>query len=141
MYLRRLNLPPVLEHSFFLGGGRKTGKSTLLGLQFPKAHTIDLLESDAFQRYSQRPQRLREELDALDLQGISPELIIIDEIQKVPALLDEVHWNIERKRRVFGLCGSSARKFRRGHANLLGGRALKFELGPFVSAELGADFS
>lgn len=138
MYNRRLSLPKHPKDSFFLWGGRKNGKSTLLHSEFPQAHYIDLLDSDAFQRYLKRPQFLREELDALTE---APELIIIDEIQKIPILLDEVHWNIERRKRVFGLCGSSARKLRRGHANLLGGRALRFELAPLVSAELGSDFS
>lgn len=67
-------------------------------------------------------------------------VVVIDEIQKVPALLDEVHWLIENRNIVFALCGSSARKLRRGHANLLGGRALRFELFGLVSQELGKDF-
>ena len=66
--------------------------------------------------------------------------MVIDEIQKVPALLDEVHWLIENRRAVFGLCGSSARKVRHGHANLLGGRALRYELHGPVSAELRGRF-
>ncbi len=70
----------------------------------------------------------------------SDRFVVIDEIQKVPALLDEVHWLIENHNVTFALCGSSARKVRRGHANLLGGRALSFELHGLVSAELGNDF-
>jgi predicted AAA+ superfamily ATPase len=66
--------------------------------------------------------------------------VIVDEIQKVPALLDEVHWLIENRRTAFALCGSSARKLRRGQANLLGGRALRYELHGLVSDELGGDF-
>lgn len=142
MYRRCLALPEKPKESFFLWGGRKNGKSTLLSDTYKDAHFIDLLDSDSFLKYAQRPQILREELDALPAaSGNGGQLIVIDEIQKVPGLLDEVHWNIERRKRVFGLCGSSARKLRRGHANLLGGRALRYELGPFVAKELGSDFS
>lgn len=138
MFKRLLALPQNHTESFFLWGGRKTGKSTLLGASYPNAHFIDLLDSDSFQKYTHRPQILREELDALQ---VAPKIILIDEVQKIPSLLDEVHWNIEKRKRVFGLCGSSARKLKGGHANLLGGRALRFELGPLVQRELAADFS
>jgi predicted AAA+ superfamily ATPase len=100
------------------------------------ARWIDLLKTDEFVRYARRPALLREELRAARKAGP----VVIDEVQKVPALLDEVHWLIENEGIVFALCGSSARKVRRGHANLLGGRALRHELFGLVSAELGADF-
>jgi predicted AAA+ superfamily ATPase len=87
-------------------------------------------------RYTREPYRLREEI----LARPETNLVIIDEIQKVPTLLDEVHWLIENSKTVFGLCGSSARKVRRGHANLLGGRALRHELFGLVSDELGDEF-
>ena len=136
MIQRLLNLPRRPIESFFLWGPRQTGKSSLLKQYYPEAIWIDLLNTDLFIRYSQSPKLLREEL----LAAPPGQLVIIDEIQKVPALLDEVHWLIENRRQVFGLCGSSARKVRRGHANLLGGRAVRYELFGFVSAELRRDF-
>jgi predicted AAA+ superfamily ATPase len=97
---------------------------------------IDLLLTDEFVRYVQRPGLLRDEL-----RDARPgTFTVIDEVQKVPALLDEVHWLIENRQLVFALCGSSARKVRRGHANLLGGRASRYELFTFVSAEIGTGF-
>jgi len=135
MVSRRLILPDDPETSFFLWGPRQTGKTSLLRAAYPDARRIDLLETDTFARYAVEPHRLREELLA------HPEsFVVIDEIQKAPALLDEVHWLIENRRVAFGLCGSSARKLRRGHANLLGGRAIRYELFGLVSAELGGQF-
>jgi predicted AAA+ superfamily ATPase len=137
MFERALVLPPEPEESFFLWGPRQTGKSTLLRRTYPRARWVDLLKADEFRRYLDAPERLREELVAEN----GPRLVVIDEIQKVPGLLDEVHWMIENRGTRFVLCGSSARKVRRGHANLLGGRALRRELHGLVSAEIGADFS
>ena len=89
-------------------------------------------------RYISRPEQLREELEAA---GPDPSRqVVIDEIQKVPALLDEVHWLIENRGLRFALCGSSARKVRRGAANLLGGRALRYELRGLTAGELGESF-
>jgi uncharacterized protein len=133
MLPRSIQLPADPKDSFFLWGPRQTGKSTLLKQAYPQAYWVDLLKTDKFVRYTQAPQRLREEL----LARPETKLAILDEIQKVPALLDEVHWLIENRGMVFGLCGSSARKVRRGHANLLGGRAVRYELFGLVSAELG----
>ncbi len=133
MFERRLHLDPAPTESFFLWGPRQTGKSTLLRAMYPDARWLDLLRSDLFRRYLERPALLREELQAVERPG----LIVIDEVQKVPDLLDEVHLLIETRGLCFALCGSSARKVRRGHANLLGGRALRFELHGLVSAELG----
>lgn len=99
---------------------------------FPGAHVYDLLKSDVRVALQLRPSQLREECELLD----DGELIIIDEVQKVPALLDEVHWLIENKNQRFVLSGSSARKLRRSGANLLGGRALRQTLFPLVSAEI-----
>lgn len=132
---RSLQLPVPPEESFFLWGPRQTGKSSLLRSTYPDAVWYDLLETDLYLRLTERPSLLREELLALG----KPRLVVLDEIQKVPLLLDEVHALIERKW-VFALCGSSARKIRRGHANLLGGRAVRHELFGFVSRELGRDF-
>ena len=136
MYQRQIKLPEAPTESFFLWGPRQTGKSTLLRDTYPKAVWIDLLKADEFRRYTQHPERLREELQALK----DKPFIVIDEIQKVPTLLDEVHWLIENRQLHFALCGSSARKVKRGHANLLGGRAIRYELQGLVSAELGGHF-
>jgi uncharacterized protein len=137
MYKRLLRLPPQPEKSFFLWGPRQTGKTTLLKAIYPDAIRIDLLKTDELMRYLRRPALLREEA------GLQPprRLIVIDEIQKAPALLDEVHFLIEEQKRVFGLCGSSARKVRRGHANLLGGRAVRYEMLGLIAQELGQAFS
>jgi predicted AAA+ superfamily ATPase len=136
MIQRSLVLPPRPKHSFFLWGPRQTGKTTLLRSTYPNAYWVDLLDTDTLIRLTQRPARLREEVDARPRE----QLVVIDEAQKIPALFDEIHWLIENRRRTFVLCGSSARRVRRSHANLLGGRALRCELFGLVSAELGAEF-
>lgn len=136
MIQRLAPLPEGPVRSFFLWGPRQTGKSTLLRARYPGAHWIDLLDTDALVRFTQRPALLREEVGALP----RSRLVVIDEIQKVPGLLDEVHSLIESRGQVFALCGSSARRVRRSHANLLGGRAVRYELFGVVSAELGSRF-
>jgi predicted AAA+ superfamily ATPase len=136
MFRRALTLPPRPRESFFLWGPRQTGKSTLLRATYPDALWVDLLKTDELMRYLQRPALLREELEA----DATRRLVVLDEIQKVPGLLDEVHWLIENRGRVFALCGSSARKVRRAQANLLGGRAVRRELLGLVSAEIGPEF-
>jgi predicted AAA+ superfamily ATPase len=132
---RALQLPQRPRTSFFLWGPRQTGKSTLLRATYPQSRIIDLLGAREFLRYARDPGVLREEVESA-----RERFVIIDEVQKVPALLDEVHWLIENRKVVFALCGSSARKVRRGHANLLGGRACRYELHGLVAAELGEDF-
>lgn len=132
MFKRIINLAESKYDSVFLWGSRQTGKSTLLKALFPSAPYYDLLKTDMRFAFQLRPALLREECEMLD----DGELVIIDEVQKVPALLDEVHWLIENKHLRFILSGSSARKLRRGGANLLGGRALRCTLFPFVSAEI-----
>ena len=132
MLERILKLDEAKDESLFLWGSRQTGKSTLLKMLFPDARVYDLLKSDVRMALQLRPSQLREECELLD----DGELIIIDEVQKVPALLDEVHWLIENKKQRFILSGSSARKLRRSGANLLGGRALRQTLFPLVSAEI-----
>lgn len=136
MFQRSLHLPPAGRETFFLWGPRQVGKSTLLRDAYPEAHWIDLLKSDEYRRYLERPHLLREELTARP----PPRQVVIDEVQKVPTLLDEVHWLHENRKIRFALCGSSARKVRRGAANLLGGRALRYELFGLTAAELGRDF-
>ncbi|MDD3033468.1 MAG: DUF4143 domain-containing protein [Bacteroidales bacterium] len=132
MFSRKINLQDSENESFFLWGARQTGKSTLLQLTFPNTRYIDLLKSDEFERYNRRASLLREELSLLP----ENELIIIDEIQKIPELLDEVQWLMTNKNHRFILSGSSARKLRRSGVNLLGGRAIRKHLYPFVSAEI-----
>src|SRR5699024_6551870 len=111
-----------------------TGKTTLLRQSYPDAVWIDLLRSEVYRRYLQHPERLREELAA------SPAAhVVIDEVQKVPQLLDEAHWLIENTSTCLTLCGSSARKVKRGAANLLGGRAIRRELHGLIASEIGAD--
>lgn len=132
MLERILKLEEAKEDSLFLWGSRQTGKSTLLKMLFPQARYYDLLKSDLRMAFQMRPALLREECKMLD----EGELVVIDEVQKVPELLDEVHWLIENKGLRFILSGSSARKLRRSGANLLGGRALRRTLFPLVSAEI-----
>ena len=138
MFPRALQLPPPGRETFFLWGPRQTGKSTLLKHTYPSSRWIDLLKNDVFVRYATRPELLRLELE--DEGSDATGQIVIDEIQKVPALLDEVHWLIENRGLHFALCGSSARKVRRGGANLLGGRALRYELHGLTFRELGSRF-
>lgn len=139
MIKRKLRLPAKPDESFFLWGPRQSGKSMLLKTDYPDAIWYDLLKTDLYVSLTEKPSLLREELLFTQTQKKSG-FVVIDEIQKIPALLDEVHWLIENTEFVFGLCGSSARKVRRGHANLLGGRAVRYELFGFVSEELGSQF-
>lgn len=129
---RILKLQEIEEDSLFLWGSRQTGKSTLLKTLFPEARYYDLLKSDLKISLQLRPAGLREECELLE----EGDIVIIDEVQKIPELLDEVHWLIENKGLRFILSGSSARKLRRSGANLLGGRALRRVLFPLVSAEI-----
>lgn len=141
MYNRLQSLDLSSRESCFLWGPRQTGKSTLLKTLFPEATRYDLLLSTEYQRLLRNPGLIREECLAAGLDaGTQRDPVIIDEIQKIPALLDEVHWLIENRGLRFILCGSSARKLRRGHANLLGGRAVRYELHPLVFPEI-PDFS
>lgn len=96
----------------------------------------DFLKTDLALEFTKRPSLLREQVLARD-SAILKNPVILDEVQKVPQILDEVHWLIENKGLSFILCGSSARKLKRGKANLLGGRAWRYEMFPLVSAELG----
>jgi predicted AAA+ superfamily ATPase len=136
MFNSLILLDKIPDSSFFLWGPRQSGKSTWMHHLYPSAHWIDLLNSEKFIKYQQAPQKLRQELLALK----ATPLVIIDEIQKVPQLLDEVQWLIENQKVIFGLCGSSARKLRRGHANLLGGRATRFEMFGLCRRELEGAF-
>lgn len=137
MYKRKQDFSGLGFNSCFFWGPRQTGKSTLLQALFPHSPRYDLLLSDEFARLTGNPALLREELLA-NPPGRKP--VIIDEVQKVPALLDEIQWLIVNRQLQFILCGSSARKLKRGKANLLGGRALRYELFPLMYKEI-PDFS
>lgn len=116
--IRRFFSPP--DHSFFLFGPRGTGKTTWLAGAYPDALYLNLLEADRFRELSAQPERL----EALVLARGDKQVVVIDEVQRVPELLHVVHALIERKLGItFVLTGSSARKLRRGGADLLAGRA------------------
>ena len=143
MYPRQLNL--LKTKSFFLFGARGTGKSTVLREQFmaDSALWIDLLKSSDFLTYSKDPELLFKQAVSLSKDD-DEQWIVIDEVQRVPKLLNEVHRVLEEpqvdKRIKFALTGSSARKLKRGAANLLGGRALVNNLYPLTCIELEDDF-
>jgi predicted AAA+ superfamily ATPase len=132
MFPRALSLASTVhQRSFFLFGARQTGKTTLLRREFPDATFYDLLEADVFRDLSARPELIRQRLTGRE------KLIVIDEIQKLPSLLNEVQVIIDRNPALrFVMTGSSARSLRRGGVNLLGGRARVAHLFPLVSAEV-----
>ncbi len=135
MYPRQLALDLPTGQSTFLWGPRKVGKSTLLAERFPQSAHFDLLDTRRLIQYLREPWIFAEQVMALpEKQRRLP--IIVDEVQKAPAILDEVHRLIETGGLSFVLCGSSARKLKRGGANLLGGRAWRFELHPLSWREL-----
>jgi predicted AAA+ superfamily ATPase len=136
MYHRICN--PLLSNSFFLLGARGTGKSRLIGelLREKRLVTVDLLVPELERRLRRRPSMLVSMIKAEK----EVEWVFIDEIQKIPELLDIVHSQIEGSRIKFALSGSSARKLKRGAANLLAGRAYSYNLFPLTSVELGQDF-
>lgn len=134
---RLLRLPT--RRSALLLGPRQTGKSTLVAGQLPAGTwTVDLLRHDEFLRYSKEPSAFARAVEERARRGTK--VVFVDEVQKVPALLDEVHGLIERLGLRFILTGSSARKLRRGGANLLAGRATVLHLHPLVVAEHGERF-
>lgn len=133
MYNRLQTFRGIGKESCFLWGPRQTGKSTLLKSHFPNSIYYDLLLASEYERLLRRPSILREELLIKNPVGTP---IILDEVQKIPALLDEIQWLIVNKEYQFILCGSSARKLKRGGGNLLGGRAFRYELFPLTSAEI-----
>ncbi len=132
MYKRTLQLFDIVNRkSVFLLGPRQTGKSTLLRGLFPDSLYVDLLEADTFRELSAFPETLRQRITDRH------RFIVIDEVQKLPRLLDEVQLLMDRNKNLrFVLTGSSARKLKRGKANLLGGRALFLKLHPLISPEL-----
>jgi uncharacterized protein len=127
---------PARGH-FFLLGPRGTGKTLWTQRQFPKALRIDLLDPGVHREFAARPERLREVVEG----NPGREQVVVDEIQKLPELLEVVHLLIERNTgQQFALTGSSARKLRREGVNLLGGRAANHHLHPYMAAELGSRF-
>ena len=117
-------------------GPRGSGKSTWLSNRFPGAYVIDLLSEETYQRLLANPGHFADEVRAVS----EDRWVIIDEVQRLPGLLNEVHRFIEKKRQRFILCGSSARKLKRAGVNLLAGRALHRSMHPFVPEEVGDQF-
>ncbi|MCB9029515.1 MAG: ATP-binding protein [Deltaproteobacteria bacterium] len=136
MIKRQLNI--LKSQSFFLFGARGTGKTSLLHELFREEKTlwIDLLKGQAELQFSERPDSLSEMIAKQ-----KPNWVVVDEVQKVPKLLDIAHHEIEKKSTMFALTGSSARKLKKGGANLLAGRAFVYNLFPFTHRELGDQFS
>jgi uncharacterized protein len=129
------DLSPHEDKSFFLLGPRGTGKSTWLRQTFPDAVYFDLLDMAVYSELLAHPERL----EALALPR-KPKRVVIDEVQRLPMLLNEVHRLIETRKWRFALTGSSARKLRRGNANLLAGRARTLTMHPLTASELGRKF-
>ncbi len=132
MYHRKQLFLGAENESLFFWGARQTGKSTLLKTLFPNALWFDLLLSSEYKRLAENPDFLRETV----LASLHTQPVIIDEIQRIPELLNEVHWLISNHGVRFILSGSSPRKILRSNVNLLGGRALRYELYPLISAEI-----
>lgn len=129
--LRWIPNPATGSAATFLWGPRQTGKTTLVRTELPDAMAFDLLDTALAAELTVRPRRLREEILAR-----RPETVVVDEVQKVPELLEEVHWLLENSATRFVLCGSSPRKLRRKSRNLLGGRAIDLRLFPLTSREI-----
>ena len=140
MFKRTLKFPK--NCSFILWGARQTGKTTLLKNYFQKGAVLkntiflDLLNSEEYRRYKAYPELLRQEV----LSKKETKWVVIDEVQKAPDLLNEVHWLMENTKVKFALCGSSVRQFKRAGVHLLGGRAVRYTLYGLTAQELGPEF-
>jgi predicted AAA+ superfamily ATPase len=136
VYIERvLDLPSLLQKkSHFLFGPRQTGKTSLIRHSLKEVKSYDLLDTSVYLALSQNPGRISQEIESRD------KIVVIDEIQRLPILLNEVHRLIEERGIRFLLTGSSARKLRRGGINLLGGRARTKYLHPLTYQELGNQF-
>lgn len=132
MYNRKQVFQGIGKESAFLWGARQTGKSTLLKALYPEAPYFDLLLANEYDRFLRNPSLLREILEATP----SGSPVIIDEIQRLPSLLNEIQWMIVNRNRQFILSGSSPRNIMRYGGNLLGGRATRYELYPLVFKEI-----
>ena len=130
----RLLAPP--RGSFFLFGPRGTGKSTWLRTTFPDARTFDLLDEALYQSLLADIGRFAGELRTLPRGTV----VVVDEVQRIPPLLNEVHRHIEDRGLLFVLCGSSARRLKTAGTNLLAGRAVRSSMHPLLPEELGRDF-
>jgi uncharacterized protein len=135
MYIRKQIFKGLENESAFLWGARQTGKSTLLKALYPDSLYFDLLLSNEFERFQRNPSLLKEIIEAAKPSGP----VIVDEIQRIPSLLNDVHWLIENNKIQFILSGSSPRKILGSGGNLLGGRAVRYELYPLTYAEI-SDF-
>lgn len=131
--LLQLDLPK--GQSAFLWGARKTGKSSYLKKRFPNSRVYDLLNTEVYWRFLEEPFQLRQDILAMSEDELANP-IVIDEVQMVPQLLNEVHWLIENSEAYFILCGSSARKLKKEGANMLGGRAWRYQFYPLVFLEI-----
>lgn len=131
---KRLFEPPT--RSFLLFGPRGTGKTSVIKKLFPKAHWVNLLLERQYQGYLANPELFYNEINSIK----NPQWVVVDEVQRLPSLLNYVHQLIEEKKHKFVLTGSSLRKLKRSGTNLLAGRAINRSLFPFVPEELGADF-
>jgi predicted AAA+ superfamily ATPase len=139
MYKRIINLSETLDRkSLFLLGPRQTGKSTYLKTAYPKALYVNLLKNSEFQLYSRNPEKIQDTVKYF-IENSDERIVIIDEVQRLPTILNEIHDLIEFDKSLrFILTGSSARKLKRGGANLLGGRASLYHLYPLCYPELGS---
>lgn len=135
MFKRLLQIPSNLNQSFFLFGPRGVGKTSWIKKHFPSEFYFDLLNDDVYRELLGRPTRLGEKIT----EGYSG-WVVLDEVQKIPDILNEVHRLIESRKLKFILTGSSARSLRRRGVNLLAGRALTFYLHPLTAIELGEHF-
>jgi len=133
MYAREIELP---RQSFFLFGARGTGKTTLLKAKYPEAYVVNLLDEGKYQAYLADIDLFRREVQARP----RTQSIVVDEVQRMPGILNFVHQMVESEKRRFILTGSSARKLRQKGVNLLAGRALNKHLYPLLPTEMGKDF-
>ena len=135
MFARRFHLP---DYSFFLFGSRGTGKTTWLRHILPDALWFDLLRTQTFQGLARRPESFRQQVEARPRRS----WVVVDEVQRLPSLLNEVHVLIAERGRAyhFALSGSSARKLKRMDVNLLAGRVINRQFFPLTAAELDYDF-
>lgn len=132
MFIRKQNFVGSGRESMFFWGARQTGKSTLLKTLYPESLYFDLLLSEEYERFLRNGSLLREIVTAANLKGP----VIVDEIQRLPSLLNDIQWLIVNKNIQFILCGSSPRRILKMGGNLLGGRAVRYELFPLVSSEI-----
>lgn len=139
MYNRYLNMALPEKQSAFLWGARKTGKSTYLKKAFPNSYRFNFLNTDLYFTFDKAPWLFREEVLSLSQKYLDHH-IIVDEVQKVPAVMDEIHFMIEEHKLSFIMCGSSSRKMRAAGVNLLGGRAWKYSFFPLAYPEIKENF-